>query len=53
MSRPEPEIVDQLDDPKLSPCVTAEDLATVDQALTNHNIREFVESPHPQAKKSP
>jgi len=43
-SRPEPEVVDHMDGPKLSPHVTAEDLDTVNQASTNHDIREFVES---------
>ena len=43
-SRPEPEVIDQMDGPELSPRVTAEDLDTVDQASANQDIFEFVKS---------
>jgi len=43
-SRPESEVVDYMDGPELLPRVTAEDLDAMDQATTNHDIREFVGS---------
>ena len=43
-SRPEPEVMDHIDGPELLPHVTIEDLDAVDQASTDHDIREFVGS---------